>query len=415
MAGPLEGIRVMDFSEGVFGPLCAQILGDMGADVIKIERLQGEAFRHGMRLGGGGGVEQAMKEVKSSRADSPRFVFLNRSKRSLAMNATTQQGREIILRLAKTADVALHNFRPGVMERLGLAYKDLSSVNPRIVYCSLYGYGETGPMAHRAGGDLWAQAMGGVIANMGTQKSPPQASTVGLADAGGAITGALGIMLALFARERTGKGQEVTTNLLNVVLTLSNYEIRRYLMEGKGPRKIGRCNLNPPMGVYKAKDREVATMMGAYSDWPLFCKVLGAEHLIDDPRFATDDIRWEHVEELYEELDPIFAQKTAAEWQRIFREHRMRCDPCLDYSDLFDGPHPQVEANDMLMKMQHPVLGEIKLVGLPIKLKGTPGSPKCPPPLLGQHTAEILRELGYSSQEISELEKSGIANTGGFN
>lgn len=414
MSGPLDGIRIMDFSEGVFGPLCAQMLGDMGADVIKIERLQGEAFRHGMRLGGGGGVEQAMKEVKAAQADSPRFLCLNRSKRSLSMDITAEQGREIVLRLAKTADVALHNFRPGVMDRLGLGYKDLASVNPKIIYCSLYGYGETGPVAHRAGGDLWAQGMAGVVALMGTKKSPPQASVVGFADAGGAVTAALGIMLALFARERTGQGQELTTNLVDVVLNLSTYEIRRYLLEGKSPRKIGRAPVNPPMGVYRAKDKELVTLMGAYSDWPVFCKVLGAEHLINDPRFADDDTRWEHVEELYDELDPIFITKTAAEWQQIFREHRMRVDPVLDYSELFDGPHPQIEANQMLVKLNHPIAGEIKLVGLPIKLKGTPGKPQCPPPLLGQHTVGILKELKYSDSEILELEKASIINTGGF-
>lgn len=412
MAGPLEGIRILDFSEGYFGPLCAMMLGDMGADVIKVERRQGEAFRHGVRLGGGGDLEQVMKETKAAQKDAPRFLCANRSKRSLAVDITTPEGRDIVFRLVKTADVALHNFRPGVMQRLGLSYDDFSKINPRIVYCSLYGYGETGPLAHRAGGDLWAQGMGGVVAAMGTPKSPPQASVVEFADAGGAMTASFGIMLALFARERTGRGQELTTNLLNVVLILSNSETKRYLMEGRKPRRIGRSGLWPPMGVYRAKDRELVTMMGAYSDWPLFCKLLGVEHIVDDPRFATDAIRAEHADELYEILDPIFIQKTAAEWQQIFRENRMRCDPCLDYSDLFDGPHPQVAANEMLVKMDHPVVGEIKMLGLPVKLKGTPGEPKCRPPLLGEHTAEILQEVGLTAAEISDLDKKGIVNTG---
>lgn len=325
---------------------------------------------------------------------------------------TTQQGREIVLRLAETGDVAVHNFRPGVMDRIGLGYKDMAAVNARIVYCSLYGYGETGPVVHRAGGDLWAQGMGGVIAAMGTKHSPPQASVIGIADAGGAVTAAFGIMAALFARERTGQGQEITTNLLNCVLNISSYEIRRYLMEGLSPRKIGRCPIVPPMGPYRAKDKDIVTMMGAYSDWPVFCKMLRIEHLIDDPRFANDKVRWENVEELNAELDPIFIQKTAAEWQRIFREHKMRCDPCLDYAELFDGPHPQVEANEMLVKMQHPEIGELKMVGLPVKFKGTPGAPQCPPPMLGEHTAEILRELSYSDNGISILEKAGVVSAG---
>lgn len=223
MAGPLVGIRIMDFSEGVFGPLCCQMLGDMGADVIKIERLQGEGFRHGMRLGGGGGVEEAMKVAKAEEADSPRFLCLNRSKRSLSMNVTTERGKGIVMRLAKTADVAVHNFRPGVMDRLGLGYKHLSAVNPKLIYCSLYGYGETGPVVHRAGGDLWAQGMAGVVANMGTRKSPPQASVCGFADSGGAVTAAPGIMLALFARETTGQGKELTTNLYLTFLLQKGY------------------------------------------------------------------------------------------------------------------------------------------------------------------------------------------------
>ena len=409
MPTPLEGIRVLDFGVLYFAPIAGMMLADMGAEVIRVESVEGET----MRWGGIPNVQQVGESQGASQVDHYRYMAVNRGKKCLSVDVRRPEGKEIIFKLLPQTDVILQNFRPGAMERLGLDYAAVSRVNPRIVYASLSGWGETGPLAHRYGGDQWTQAMAGVVALQGQADEHPYLSSVAFTDHGGAVMAAYGVVTALFARERTGVGQEVTGSLLDTSMFLQLVHIHEYLIEGKLPRKVGRCIAGnmPPYGAYRCKDgREVVTMFGMFdAQWPTFCQAMEVEHLVQDPRFASDTKRYENRSALYPLLDEAFAKKTAAEWQQIFRQYKMRADPCLDYQELVE--HPQVAANEMIVQVKHPQRGTYRTLGIPIKLKKTPGRVQGPPPLLGQHTEEILGSLSYTSEEINRLEREGVVRT----
>ncbi len=409
MAAPLEGIKILDFSIAIAAPLGGAMLADMGARVIKVERIQGEPQRLGLPAG--------MDDVLADRliqgaVDTPSWIALNRGKEDLAIDIRQEKGKEIIMKLVKDTDVILESFRPGVMDRLGLGYETVSKINPRIIYCSFTGYGETGPLAHRAGGDMWSQAMSGMISESPHPGGRPQMQILGVVDNTSGIMVAYAIMTALYVRERTGEGQYVALNNLSAAMYLQFSALAGYLMERHHRGKVEKGDIGgmaPPFGPYKAKDGDVLTIYGSDPLWPAFCKLLGIEHLAHDPRFENDAARRKHNEELAPILDEAFSKKTRAEWAQIFREAKMRCDPCLTYEELC--AHPQVEANEIIYTTNHPVRGEIKMLGNPIKLKKTPGNPQGPSPLLGEHTEKILLGLGYTSENIAELEKEGVIKT----
>ncbi|MDY7019222.1 MAG: CoA transferase [Chloroflexota bacterium] len=397
----LEGIKVLDLTEVIAGPFATMMLGDMGAEVIKIERVNGEASRRGV-LPGKNGVKIGWKAT-------PKFMAVNRSKKDLAIDITQEHGKEIILKLAKTADVMIESFRPGAMDRLGLGYEHISEVNPRIIYVSVTGYGDKGPFAHRIGGDSWIQEMAGIVSRQGCRNGPPFLCGIQIADVSTSMLTAFSIVTALFSREKTGIGQRLSSSLLNSAIHIQSYELAEYLIGGELNTKVGRGQnpfWPPPIGVYRAKDGDVGTIFGMGEHWSIIARLLGIEQLVNDPRFATDEARWEHREELYPLLDEAFGQKTRAEWQTIFREAKLRCDPCLTYAELVD--HPQVEANEMIVTVDHPTEGKIRMPAVPVKFDKTPGRPQSPSPLLGHHTEEILLELGYSLSEIKQMAEAGV-------
>jgi crotonobetainyl-CoA:carnitine CoA-transferase CaiB-like acyl-CoA transferase len=410
MTYPLEGIKVLDFSIAVAAPFGAVMLADMGAEVIKVERVQGEAQRLGLPAGMDDYLDTSEVEKMPDKAD---WMAFNRGKKDLAIDIRSAKGKEIVLKLAKEVDVIIQSFRPGVAERLGIGYEDIYKINPKIIYCSFSGYGETGPVVHRAGGDMWSQAMSGMVSVIGYAGGAPQMIPFPACDHVGGMLVAYGIMTALLVRERTGAGQALTVNNLNAALYLQYSSFAEYLTEGKMPYKLGRSYQPPPFGPFRAKDGDVLTIFGTGPMWPDFCKVVGVEQLADDPRFNTDEARQENREEIGRLLDEAFSKKTRAEWAKIFRDAKMRCDPCLTYEEAC--AHPQLAANDMLYSTRHPKRGEIKMLGLPVKLKRTPGKPQGPSPMLGQHTEEILLKLGYKPKDISELEKQGVIRTGRTN
>jgi crotonobetainyl-CoA:carnitine CoA-transferase CaiB-like acyl-CoA transferase len=405
MESPLEGIKVLDFSIAVAAPLGGTMLADMGAEVIKIERVQGEP----QRLGLPAGMDEVLDtNIAEGAADTASWMALNRGKKDLAIDIRKEKGLEIVLKLAKDADVVVESFRPGVADRLGIGYEAISKLNPKVIYCSFSGYGETGPLAHRAGGDMWSQAMSGMVSLMGYEGGSPQMASFAPVDHTGGMLVAYVIMTALFVRERTGVGQALTVNNLDAAMYLQYTGFAQYLIEGKMPYKVGRSlfGIAPPFGPIRARDGDVMTIFGTDPMWPKFCKVVGLEHLADDPRFKTDDARRQNRQEIDRILDEAFSKKTRAEWQQLFKEAKMRCDPCLTYEEAC--AHPQIEANEMIYTTNHPAQGEIKMLGMPVKLKGTPAQPQGPSPLLGQHTEEILLELGYTSKDIAELEAEKV-------
>jgi crotonobetainyl-CoA:carnitine CoA-transferase CaiB-like acyl-CoA transferase len=296
------------------------------------------------------------------------------------------------------------------MQKLGLDYETISKMNPKIVYGSFSMYGDTGPMAHRRGGDHFAQAMSGIVAGQGSPGGPPYLAGQHFVDYGAAVVSAFAVVSALFLRARTGVGQEVTNSLLNTATFMQTAPISMLLMEGELHKKGGRVHVTGlfPYGAYTAKDGDVVTIFGSDDDeWRIFCSILDIEHLLDNPRYDTQSKRREFKFELYPILDEAFRKKTRKEWQDIFQKAGLRCDPCLDYAELV--AHPQFEANDTVVEVDHPRDGKMKMIGLPIKFKGTPLSHHSRhAPLLGEHTREILVELGYTTEEIEKLYDQGV-------
>ena len=295
----------------------------------------------------------------------------------------------------------MHCSRPGVTERLGLGYEDVSRINPKIVDGSLTGFGETGPAADRAGGDMWSQAMSGIVSIQGEPGGPPHMVSFPLVDCAGGMMTAFAVTVALFTRERTGIGQEINLNLLNVSMYLQLPQLTSYLTDGNKVYKEGRgmAEQPPPLAPSRAKDGDVLTIFGADPLWPKLCEILGVEELVHDERFQTNGKRREHRRKMDRLLDEAFSKKTRAEWAQAFKEAKMRCDPCLTYEELC--AHPQVQANEMIINMEHPVRGNMKLLGVPVKLKKTRRSPVA----LRLCWASTLRRsfLGLDTQKQTSL------------
>jgi crotonobetainyl-CoA:carnitine CoA-transferase CaiB-like acyl-CoA transferase len=393
MLSPLEGIRVLEFGHYVYGPSCAKILAQLGADVIKVEPLEGD-----------------MARISESGIDSTVFLICNVGKRSIALNLKEPKGLEIVHKLISRVDVVLENFRPGVMKRLGMDYQAISKINLRIVYAGLSMYGEEGPLAHRRGADIWAQAFTGVVAGQGNPDGPPYLAGHAFIDLGGALSAALAIVAALLLRKKTGKGQEVTTNLISTGLYLQSTTFCYTLMDDVLLKKGGRGTARGqfPYGVYTAKDGDIATLFGQDDEeWPVFCHILGIEHLLENPKYQTAKERTEHKFELYPILDEAFKKRTRNEWAELFKQNGLRCDPCLDYQEVLN--HDQFKALDLTVEVEHPVRGKIRVLRAPMEFKGSqrPQTYRHPP-ILGEHTREILTELGFKSHEVNELNDQGV-------
>ncbi len=391
---PLDGIRVVDLSRFLAGPYCTQELGDYGADVIKVEPLDGDGTRY-----------QTLRP--DLLGNSYFFAAANRNKRSITIDVRKEAGKEIVLRLAQRADVFVENFRPGVMDRLGLGYDTLRTTNARLIYCSITGFGSAGPYKDRPGFDQVGQGMSGFMSITGQEPTGPTRAGIALADLTCATTACRGILLALLARERTGTGQVVQVAIVDSMVALLTWSAGMYFETDTPPGVAGNHHpLSSPFGVYYAKDGPFNLAAGNERMWERLCEVLGLQELRADPRFRTTNDRVAHRAELDPILNDAFKARTRSEWVAYLNDRGVACGPIYNLAEVFQDP--QIRHQHMLVEMPHPVHGTVKLLGMPVKLSDTPGEFRLPPPLLGQHTEDILGEAGYAPKTIAELRAAGV-------
>ena len=377
---PLSGIRVLDITQVMAGPFCCMLLGDMGADVIKIEPPKtGDSTRHsmGFRLKG---------------EDSPGFLALNRNKRSITLDLKNEADREVLYALVKTADVVVENARPGVAARLGMGYETLSAINPRLIYASISGFGQTGPWAQRPGFDLIAQAMSGVLSSNGFPGMEPAKNSIAVADLGAGLFSVYAILSAVIGREKTGQGQYIDASLLEAAMGLSIWETTELWGTGKSPTPIGSANrMSGPYQAVLAKDGWFVIGAANQGLWLTFLKILGREELQDVPDYSTNAARVANRIELIAELAPTFLTRTSQEWIDARLGAGVPAAPILDYEQAMASE--QAIARNMVMDVAHPVEGTFKSLGFPVKMMGTPQEVRLPPPLINEHADEIRREL----------------------
>ena len=369
---PLDGVRVVDLTSYIAGSYSAMMLADLGAAVTKVESLEGDSFR-----------------------ELPGFFGWNRGKRSIALNLKTLEGREIVERLAREGDVVMENWRPGVADRLGVGHEHLLEINPRLIYCSVTAFGSTGPYVDRPGFDPLLQAMGGLMTLQGFG-GPPQYLRTAPTDYYTAAIAAQAVLAALFARHRTGRGQRIETSLLRGVLALQSGIAIDY------PGKPTLLRENPTYRLYQGSDAQwFFVACGNQSFWVKLCTALGMQEFADDPRFASWLLRIQNSEALLPIIEKRFGEKPRAEWLEILAAHDIPCAPVKTIQEFMNDPG--VRHQDMVHEYDHPDVGRLRVMGQPLAFAGTPTRDPGPPPTLGQHTDQVLRELGYDATAVNDL------------
>jgi crotonobetainyl-CoA:carnitine CoA-transferase CaiB-like acyl-CoA transferase len=377
------------------GPFCCQLLADMGAEVTKVEPVDtGDQARRAMGF-------------KMKGEDTAAFLAVNRNKKSVTLNLKEEEGREIFYKLAREADVVVENYRPGVAGKLGVDYETLKELNPRLIYASISGFGQTGPYALRAGYDLIAQGMSGVMSVTGEPGGPPAKCGVPIGDLSAGLFCAFGILTAYVARQETGRGQFIDTSLFEGALALSVWETAELWATGRIPQPFGSAHrLTAPYQALKTRDGYINVGANNQRLWKRLCQAIGREELVDDGRFATNEDRMKNRTELVEELEATFKKRDTDEWVEILLEAGFPAGPIYNYKQVFEDPH--THAREMMVEMEHPVEGVVRGLGIPLKLSETPGKVRHAAPLLGEHTEETLQRLGYSESEIADLRRRKI-------
>lgn len=388
---PLEGIKVLDFTQAAGGPFCGMLIGDMGADVLKIEPLSGDHFRPMM-----GGAWAAA---------------INRNKRGLAVDLRTEEGKQIINKLIEGADVFLEAFVPGVMEKLGFGYDAVSKINPKIIYCSISGYGQDGPYRGRSGYDVCAQCESGLLAATGEPDRPPVRIGSSLIDYGTGMYGFLGILLALRHRDKTGKGQKIDVSLLDTAISWMNYWVTHHSLTGESPPRVGSGHLYAvPYQVFETKDKPVFVGVSMDRFWVSFCKMFKLEHLLEDPRFKINSDRVKNREILVPLVQEVLRNYSSEEVFGKLNELGIPTAYVNTVGQMMDDEH--VKARNAIVEMEYKPVGKVKVSGIPIRMSESPGEIRLSTPVLGQHTAEVLKELGYSDEKIKELADNKVIGLG---
>ncbi len=398
---PLDDILVLDLSRVLSGPYCSMYLGDFGARVVKVEPPNGDDTRgFGPPFVGG---------------ESTYFMSVNRNKESIVVDLKTERGKKLVGDLAARADVLLENFRPGTLEKFDLNYETLAKKNPLLIYASISGFGHHGlaEWVQRPGYDVVIQGMGGAASLTGEPDGPPLKFGVSVADLVSGLYALSGILVALHARARNGRGQHVDVSMLDGQISLLTYHAGMYFATGRSPSRLG--NRHPsivPYETFLAADGYVNIAVGNDSLWRAFCAEVGAplSALANDDHFASNRGRVEHRLELAATLDPLIAKRSVAEWLQICERAKVPAGPILNVAEALS--HPQIAARQMIASVAHPTAGELRVTGVPIRLSETPGKVRTPPPRLGEHSRHILRELGVSDAECDELLKSGVVASG---
>lgn len=368
---PLEDIKILDLSRVLAGPFCSMILGDFGAEVIKIENPDG-------------GDDTRAWGPPFIEGESAYFLSVNRNKKSVTVNLKSEEGKKFIWDLVKSSDVLLENFRPGTLDKLGFSYEAVAKANPKIIYASISGYGQSGPEKLRPGYDLVAQGMSGIMDITGSPDGSPTKVGTSIGDLVAGLYGVIGILLALQARNKIGKGQRVDVSLLDGQISLLTYQAGIYFASGKIPKRRG--NQHPticPYETFHAKDGYINLAVGSEKLWAEFCDVIGKPELKNDPKFAANKDRVEHRDELFPLLDKMIGKKPVNYWLELFDKTGVPAGPILSVDKVFQ--HPQVLAREMVVETIHKKIGKMKLTGIPVKLSDSPGSVRFPPPLLGEH------------------------------
>ncbi|MBM62203.1 MAG: CoA transferase [Acidobacteria bacterium] len=391
MITALDGIRILDLTQVMAGPYCSMLLCDMGADVIKIEPPRGDSTRC---MPGAIGT------------DSPSFNAVNRGKRGMVVDLKQPAGLETVRRLAREADVLVENYRPGVLARLGLGYEELAARQKGLIYASISGYGLTGPESQKGGFDLVAQGVSGLMSVTGEAGGNPVKVGVPVTDLGAALFAVTGILSALLARAKTGRGQLIDTSLVDAGVALSVWEATQ-LFSGRGiPDRLGSAHrMNAPYQAMQCSDGHIT--LGAANDrtFQRLCKALGHEDWATDPDYRDDAQRIRNREELSARIEKVMMKRPRAYWLSLLEDHEVPCGPINDYAEVFADPH--IKARKLVVETDHPTLGRIKTLGTPVKLSETPFTPGRPAPRLGEHTDEVLCEAGFSRDEIAVLRRTG--------
>ena len=393
-AGPLAGIKVIEVGVAMAGPFCGMTLADYGADVVKVERVgEGDETRHWPPYFPG--------QVGYY------FAAANRNKRSLAIDLKQPEGVEILRTLAAGADILVDNFRVGALDALGLGYDALSAINPRLIYCSISGFGPSGPRKHDRANDIFMQAYTGNMSITGEEGRGPVKAGISLADVGAGMFGVIGILLALQARNSSGRGQRVDTSLMEGQLAMLSYHLTSYFATGRPPVRRGASSqLSVPYQAFQAKDDWVVVAAFTQRMWQGVCTAIERTQWAADERFATPDRRAANRTVLIPMLAEVFATRTVDEWVQRLSEQGVPCTSVNSIDKVVK--EEQVAARDMIVEIDHPTAGKIKMAGLPVKLSANPGSVRSHAPLLGEHSAEVLRELGWSPERIAALREKGV-------